>query len=92
MLQLRIFFVANVAFTCFFVDVNVNVNVEFYAEFLEEILRNTQNFGRQSAEKVGRWSLWSEAFWKFSENSLNMVEIVVPYDHEQTKSGYIVFG
>ena len=33
-------------------------DVEFYAEFLEEILRNTQNFGRKSAEKVGRWSLW----------------------------------
>ena len=32
-------------------------DVEFYAEFLEEILRNTQNFGRKSAEKVGRWSL-----------------------------------
>ena len=28
-------------------------DVEFYAEFLEEILRNTQNFGRNSAEKIG---------------------------------------
>ena len=33
-------------------------DVEFYAEFLEEILRNTQNFGRNSAEKIGHWSLW----------------------------------
>ena len=32
-------------------------DVEFYAEFLEEILRNTQNFGRNSAEKIGHWSL-----------------------------------
>jgi len=35
-------------------------DVEFYAEFLEEILRNTQNFGRNSAEKIGHWSLWLE--------------------------------
>ena len=33
-------------------------DIEFYAEFLEEILRNTQNFGRNSAEKIGGWSLW----------------------------------
>ena len=32
--------------------------VEFYAEFLAEILRNTQNFGRKSAENIGWWSLW----------------------------------
>ena len=37
-------------------------DVEFYAEFLEEILRNTQNFGRNSAEKIGHWSLCS-LFW-----------------------------
>ena len=35
-----------------------NFGVEFYAEFLAEILRNTQNFGRNSAEKIGGWSLW----------------------------------
>ena len=35
-------------------------DVEFYAEFLEEILRNTQNFGRNSAEKTGHWSLCPE--------------------------------
>ena len=35
-------------------------DVEFYAEFLEEILRYTQNFGRNSAEKIGHWSLCSE--------------------------------
>ena len=40
-------------------------DVEFYAEFLEEILRNTQNFGRNSAEKIGHWSLWS---WALSPN------------------------
>jgi len=34
--------------------------VEFYAEFLAEIFGNTQNFGRNSAEKIGRWSLWHE--------------------------------
>ena len=33
------------------------LGVEFYAEFLAEILRNTQNFGRKSAENIGRWSL-----------------------------------
>ena len=33
--------------------------VEFYAEFLEEILRNAQNFGRNSEEKIGHWSLCS---------------------------------
>ena len=38
-------------------------DVEFYAEFLEEILRNTQNFGRNSAEKIGHWSL---CFWLLS--------------------------
>ena len=32
--------------------------VEFYAEFLAEILKNTQNFGRKSAENIGWWSLW----------------------------------
>ena len=26
---------------------------------LSEILRNTQNFGRNSEEKIGHWSLWS---------------------------------
>ena len=31
--------------------------VEFYAEFLAEILRNMQNFGRNSAEEIGGWSL-----------------------------------
>ena len=30
------------------------------AEFLAEILRNTQNFGRNSEEKVGLWSLCAE--------------------------------
>jgi len=54
------FFVANVAFTCFFCRECRDYalfDVEFYAEFLEEILRNTQNFGRNSAEKIGHWSL-----------------------------------
>ena len=35
--------------------------VEFYAEFLAEIFGNTQNFGRNSAEKIGDWT-WSLCF------------------------------
>ena len=34
--------------------------VECCAEFLAEILRNTQNFGRKSTENIGWWSLWSK--------------------------------
>ena len=30
----------------------------FWAGILAEILRNTQNFGRNSEEKIGHWSLW----------------------------------
>ena len=60
MLQLRILFVANIEFTRLFCRKCRDYalfRVEFYAEFLEEILRNTQNFGRNSAEKIGHWSL-----------------------------------
>jgi len=31
------------------------------SEILAEILRNTQNFGRNSEEKIGHWSLWIKA-------------------------------
>ena len=30
----------------------------FWGRILAEILRNTQNFGRNSEEKIGLWSLW----------------------------------
>ena len=43
--------------------------VEFYAEFLAEILRNTQNFGRKSAENIGRWSLCSRDSGDFLDES-----------------------
>ena len=90
MLQLQ-FFVANVAFTRFFVA-NVVImrffcrkcrdyalfGVEFYAEFLAEILRNTQNFGRNSAEKIGRWSLMIDL--ELSKG----VSIVTDYINSQT--------
>ena len=63
MLQLRIFFCRECCIYVLFCRECRDYalfDVEFYAEFLEEILRNTQNFGRKSAEKVGRWSLWVE--------------------------------
>ena len=63
MLQLRIFFCRECCIYVLFCrewrDYAL-FDVEFYAEFLEEILRNTQNFGRNSAEKIGDWSLWYE--------------------------------
>jgi len=57
MLQLRIFIYVLFCQEC---RDYALFDVEFYAEFLEEILRNTQNFGRNSAEKIGRWSLCTE--------------------------------
>jgi len=39
------------------------------AEILAEILRNTQNFGRNSEEKIGHWSLcWRDRNLKFGPN------------------------
>ena len=63
MLQLRIYFCRKCCIYALFSRECRDYalfDVEFYAEFLEEILRNTQNFGRKSAENIGWWSLWSE--------------------------------
>ena len=60
MLQLRICFVANVAFTRFFLSRISRLRAFWGGIFgrnLSEILRNTQNFGRNSEEKIGHWSL-----------------------------------
>ena len=63
MLQLRVFWVANVAFTRFFLSRISRLRAFWGGIFgrnLSEILRNTQNFGRNSEEKIGHWSLWVE--------------------------------
>ena len=57
-------------------------DVEFYAEFLEEILRNTQNFGRNSAEKIGHWSLWTRIVNRTS------CEQIVSDDNQRWKCFY----
>ena len=60
MLQLRVFWVANVAFTRFFLSRISQLRAFWGGIFgrnLSEILRNTQNFGRNSEEKIGHWSL-----------------------------------
>jgi len=65
MLQLRVFWVANVAFTRFFLSRISRLRAFWGGIFgrnLSEILRNTQNFGRNSEEKIGHWSLWSSIF------------------------------
>ena len=48
--------------------------VEFYAEFLAEILRYTQNFGRNSAEKIGHWSLCLTEVFEYNTKTFNLAE------------------
>ena len=52
-------------------------DVEFYAEFLEEILRNTQNFGRKSAENIGRWSLcWMITHYEYFFKKISLFQCI----------------
>ena len=60
-------------------------DVEFYAEFLEEILRNTQNFGRNSAEKIGHWSLCCWAEFVFIQCKLLMRTILIVMQEQQNE-------
>ena len=78
MLQLRVFWVANVAFTRFFLSRISRLRAFWGGIFgrnLSEILRNTQNFGRNSEEKIGWWSLCSEVY--ILQNKAGQCDVVV---------------